>query len=110
MQRFSEYRIMWVIVFFDLPTETKKERKIYADFRKRLLKGGFSMFQFSIYVRHCASYENAIVHATRVKTHLPEKGHVVIMKITDKQFGEMEIYYGRKTMPPADTGTQLELF
>ena len=25
MDRFSEYRIMWVLVFFDLPTDTKKE-------------------------------------------------------------------------------------
>ena len=30
MDRFSEYRIMWVLVFFDLPTETKKEKKAYA--------------------------------------------------------------------------------
>ena len=35
MDRFSEYRIMWVLVFFDLPTESKRERKLYADFRKK---------------------------------------------------------------------------
>ncbi len=110
MQRFSEYRIMWVLVFFDLPTETKKERKIYADFRKRLLKDGFAMFQFSIYVRHCASSENAQVHINRVKNMLPEKGHVVIMKITDKQFGDMEIFYGKKEAAKAEAGVQLELF
>lgn len=62
MDRFSEYRVMWVLVLFDLPTETKKEKKAYADFRKNLQKDGFTMFQFSIYVRHCASSENAIVH------------------------------------------------
>ena len=38
MDRFSEYRIMWVLVFFDLPTESKRERKLYADFRKKLLQ------------------------------------------------------------------------
>lgn len=38
MDRFSEYRIMWVLVFFDLPTESKRERKLYADFRKKLCK------------------------------------------------------------------------
>lgn len=43
MDRFSEYRIMWVLVFFDLPTETKKEKKAYADFRKNLQKDGFTM-------------------------------------------------------------------
>lgn len=67
MNRFSEYRIMWVLVFFDLPTETKKERKAYADFRKKLIADGFTMFQFSIYMRHCPSAENADVHMRRVK-------------------------------------------
>ncbi len=69
MDRFSEYRIMWVLVLFDLPTETKKKkRKAYSDFRKNLQRDGFTMFQFSIYVRHCASQENAEVHIKRVKS------------------------------------------
>ena len=50
MERFSEYRIMWVLVLFDLPTDTKKNKKAYVDFRKNLQKDGFTMFQFSIYV------------------------------------------------------------
>ena len=58
---------MWVLVFFDLPTETKKERKAAAKFRKDLLCDGFTMFQFSIYLRHCPSMENAEVHIKRVK-------------------------------------------
>ena len=73
MDRFSEYRIMWVLVFFDLPTESKRERKLYADFRKKLLQDGFTMFQFSIYVRHCPSRENADVHIRRVKLSLGRK-------------------------------------
>ena len=89
--RFSEYRIMWVLVFFDLPTETKKERKAAAKFRKDLLVDGFTMFQFSIYLRHCPSAENADVHIKRVKRILPEFGKVGIMRITDKQFGDMDI-------------------
>jgi len=109
-ERLNAYRIMWVLVFFDLPTETKKDRKIYADFRKKLLADGFSMFQFSIYLRHCASMENAGVHIKRVKKSLPEKGHVGIMTITDKQFGMMEIYYGKTISPPANIPQQLELF
>ena len=53
--RINEYRIMWLLVFFDLPTDTKKDRKAYATFRKQLISDGFTMFQFSIYVRHCPS-------------------------------------------------------
>ena len=41
---------MWVLVFFDLPTDTKKERKSATDFRKKLIADGFIMFQFSIYI------------------------------------------------------------
>lgn len=101
---------MWVLVFFDLPTETKKDRKVYADFRKKLLDDGFTMFQFSIYLRHCASVENAEVHIKRLKRNLPEKGHVGIMTITDKQFGMMQIFYGQKPAEPVHIPQQLELF
>lgn len=108
--RLNAYRIMWVLVFFDLPTETPKERKIYARFRKDIMKDGFQMFQFSIYLRHCASAENAEVHIKRVKSILPEKGHVGIMTITDKQFGMMEIFRGKEAAEPVDVPQQLELF
>ena len=87
MERFSEYRIMWILVFFDLPTDTKKERKAAAKFRKNLLEDGFIMFQFSIYTRNCPSAENAQTHISRVKGFLPEYGQVGILSITDKQFG-----------------------
>lgn len=102
MDRLSEYRIMWVLVLFDLPTETKRDRKAYSLFRKRLLADGFSQFQFSIYMRHCSSRENADVHIKRVKSILPEFGEVGILCITDKQFGSMELFVGRKNkqMPP----------
>ncbi len=101
---------MWVLVFFDLPTDTRKDRKIAADFRKKLLKDGFGMFQFSIYLRFCASRENAEVHITRIKKNLPPKGHVGILHITDRQFGMMEIYYGTKPKPTEPPSQQLEIF
>ncbi len=108
--RLNQYRIMWVLVLFDLPTETKKDRKVYVDFRKNLQKDGFMMFQFSIYLRHCMSMENANVHINRVKKFLPEKGHVGIMCITDKQFGMMELFYGKSAKAKKREGQQLELF
>jgi CRISPR-associated protein Cas2 len=108
--RLNEYRIMWILVLFDLPTETAEERKIYSKFRKRIMKDGFSMFQFSIYLRHCASRENADTHINRVKRILPERGHIGILTITDKQFGDMEIYYGTRKEAPPEIGGQLEMF
>lgn len=111
LTRFSEYRIMWILVFFDLPTETKKDKKAYADFRKNLQRDGFNMFQFSIYVRHCASRENMEVHVKRVRSFLPEFGKVGILTITDKQFGDMEVFYGKRAKAEKQpVAIQLELF
>lgn len=101
---------MWLFVFFDLPTEKKQERKAAARFRKILLKDGFTMFQFSIYLRHCASRENATVHVNRIKRELPSKGKIGILTITDKQFGMMEMYNGKKATETDIPAQQLELF
>ena len=108
--RFSEYRAMWILVFFDLPTETKKEKKAYTDFRNNLQRDGFTMFQFSIYMRHCASKENMEVHIKRVRSFLPQYGKIGILSITDKQFGDMELFYGKQYVKPHAQGQQLELF
>ncbi len=108
--RLNQYRILWVFVFFDLPTETKKDRREYTLFRKRLIKDGFTMLQYSIYVRHCNSRENAEVHIKRVKSFLPEKGEVIIFTLTDKQFGMMEFFRSATEAKRPKTPQQLELF
>lgn len=108
--RLNEYRILWVLVLFDLPTETKKERQVASRFRKDIMNDGFAMFQFSIYLRHCSSRENADVHIKRVKKALPAKGHIGIITITDKQFGMMELFYGKEEKALPSTPQQLELF
>ena len=91
----SGYRAVWIFTMFDLPTATKKARKDYTYFRKNLLKDGFSMLQYSVYVRHCASEENAEVHNKRIKKKLPPDGEVRLITITDKQFGRMETFWGK---------------
>ncbi|MFO0453501.1 MAG: CRISPR-associated endonuclease Cas2 [Pseudomonadota bacterium] len=109
-ERLNAYRIMWIMVLFDLPTETKKDRKNYADFRKKMQKDGFTMFQFSAYLRHCASRENMEVHVKRIKTNLPPRGHVGILTVTDKQFGMMQVFYGGMKKEKAPVPQQLEMF
>ncbi|MDD3004896.1 CRISPR-associated endonuclease Cas2 [Flavobacterium sp.] len=104
------YRIMWLFVFFDLPTETKKDRKNASLFRTSLLKDGFSMMQFSVYVRHCASSESADVHEKRINKLLPPLGKVSVLRITDKQFGNIQNFWGKAEVPKAPQPTQLELF
>lgn len=101
---------MWLFVFFDLPVTTKKERKLANGFRKMLEKDGFAMMQFSVYTRHCASRESSDVHIKRVKQKIPEKGHVSIMMITDKQYGDIFNFWGKKCKALPETPRQLELF
>lgn len=110
LDRLNQYRVMWLLVFFDLPTETKKDRKQAGLFRKRLIKNGFHMFQFSIYARHCASRENASVHIKRVKSFLPPSGEVGILQITDKQFGMMELFRAKTEAEKPQVNQQLEMF
>lgn len=101
---------MWVFVFFDLPTETKKDRSNYRKFVDVLEKDGFVRFQYSIFIRHCPSMDNAQVHIKRTKINLPPKGHVCIMHITDRQFGMMEIFNARKKEKAPVENQQLAFF
>lgn len=108
--RINAYRIMWLFVFFDLPTNTKGERKAASQFRKKLLKDGFTMMQYSVYMRHCASRESMNVHVRRVKTFVPSEGQVSIMSITDKQYGNIVNFWGHKTQALPPPKAQLEMF
>lgn len=104
------YRRMWIVVMFDLPTETKRARKNYSEFRKSLLKDGFFMVQFSVYLRHCASRENADVHLARVERNLPPDGEVRVLTITDKQFELMRVFLGKTRKQPEQPPSQMQLF
>jgi len=110
MNAINKYRAMWMMVLFDLPTQTEQDRKTYTRFRKGLLKDGFNMMQYSVYTRHCASRENAEVHIKRVKSMLPGKGLVSIITITDKQFGDVKHYWGKKRKKSPPEPKQLEMF
>ena len=101
---------MWVLAMFDLPTDTKKARKDYTQFRKFLLDDGFTRLQYSVYARHCASKENSEVHVERIKRNLPPDGEVRVIVFTDKQFERMMIFWGRKRKSPESAPCQLELF
>lgn len=104
------WRSMWVIAMFDLPTETPALRKAYARFRKDLIEDGFTMMQYSVYTRHCASIENADVHVKRMGDRVPAEGEVRFLTITDKQFGRIQVRVGKKRRKPEQVPTQLEFF
>ena len=108
--RINAYHVMWLFVFFDLPVLTKLQRKQATQFRKALEKDGFTMMQFSVYVRHCPSKENMEVHVKRVRMALPSTGQVSILSVTDKQYSEIRNYLGTVEKAKPDIPQQLELF
>ena len=108
--RINAYHVMWLFVFFDLPVMTKKERKDATQFRKSLEKDGFSMMQFSVYVRHCPSKEKMDVHIRSVQFAIPASGMVSILSVTDKQFSGIKNFYGKVEKAKLISPQQLELF
>ncbi len=101
---------MWVVVMFDLPMDTPPARRAYARFRKKLLEDGFVRMQYSVYLRHCASRENADVHIQRVEASVPDDGEFRALTITDKQYERMHVFWGKRRKPPENPPRQLELF
>lgn len=108
--RLNAYHIMWIFIMFDLPTVTKKDKKVAARFRKDLERDGFIMHQFSVYARYCGSLESARVHIKRVKSFLPVQGSVSILMVTDKQYSEIINYTGGAEEKMRHIPVQLVLF
>ena len=65
---------MWLFAMFDLPVTTAKARKRYTEFRKLLLEQGFSMLQYSVYARYCASEEMAVAYRNRIRARCRRRG------------------------------------
>ncbi|MCL2587009.1 MAG: CRISPR-associated endonuclease Cas2 [Firmicutes bacterium] len=87
---------MRVFVMFDLPTGTKKERGEATRFRNALIKHGFYMLQYSVYVRLCANVDAAKASANTVHKLIPMKGAVRIMIVTERQYSSMYVLLGPK--------------
>lgn len=106
----SAYRSMWLFAMFDLPVTTKAARKRYAQFRKLLLTEGFTMLQYSVYARHLASEESGAIVRQRITLGLPDDGQVRLLPVTDRQFGKMEVFFGKKRERTEDPPAQFMLF
>ena len=94
MMKINSWRLMWVVAVFDFPTQTKLQRKYYAGFRKLLLRNGFSMMQFSVYVRNMPTIHQAQSLIKQLGPQTPPQGKCAFMLITDKQYGMTKNFYG----------------
>ncbi|WP_345969364.1 CRISPR-associated endonuclease Cas2 [Sulfurimonas sp. HSL1-6] len=106
----KDFKFMWLFVFFDLPTKTKKDRKKYTQFRTFLIKDGFVMMQFSVYARICKGDDSVETHKKRVRSKIPRKGHIRMISITDLQYSKMEVLIGEKGEEEKLEKKQLLLF
>jgi CRISPR-associated protein Cas2 len=104
------YRLMWVMVIFDLPVGTKPQRKAATRFRKFLLDQGFLMSQFSVYMRFCGGKDQAEAYTKRIQRALPTSGLVQILFFTDKQYESIISFEGRAQAPPHENPEQYAMF
>lgn len=106
----SGYRLMWVMVMFDLPVVDKEDRKSASDFRHALLNWGFEMTQFSVYMRFCTSQKQIETYCKRVESILPIGGRVNILQFTDKQYERIITFRGKNAQPTLKNPDQYALF
>ena len=91
------YHFMRLILMFDLPIVTKKQKRIYANFRKWLLQRGYLMLQYSIYVKIFANNDSLEQHKIVLKKNTPKEGQIRLITLTEKQFARMDIILGGKS-------------
>ncbi|WP_245593576.1 CRISPR-associated endonuclease Cas2 [Azospirillum halopraeferens] len=99
-----------MMVLFDLPVLTKRERKAATAFRMFLLDQGFEMSQFSVYLRHCVGREQTETLSRRIEKAVPATGKVHIVLITDKQYETIVCFDGRIRQPSRKNPEQYVLF
>lgn len=97
---------MRMICMFDLPVETEDEKRAYRMFRKNLIKEGFVMMQYSVYVRVCPNRDYANRLETRIKKIVPLEGNVRLLCITEKQYEDMKLLVGSRSTAETAIGTE----
>lgn len=106
----SGYRLMWMLVMFDLPVVSAPERAAANQFRLSLLDMGFSRAQLSVYMRFCTSHAQVQTYCQRVEAALPKGGKVNVLQLTDKQYERIISFQGRRKEPAKKTPDQFDLF
>lgn len=106
----SGYRLMWILVMFDLPTDTRRQRKAAGTFRNFLLDEGFERSQFSVYARFVNGKEAFSTRVTRIERNLPESGDVQILNFTDRQYHDIVHFSDQGRRTARENPKQLVLF
>lgn len=102
----QQYKIMRMICMFDLPVDTEEEKRAYRNFRKNLLKEGFVMIQYSIYIRICPNRDFGKRLERRIKQFVPKRGNIRLLMVTEKQYSDMTLLVGCKQLKEEAVGIE----
>lgn len=106
----GDLKLMWLMVFFDLPVKTKEQRRSATQFRNFLLNDCYMMLQNSVYSRTCRAQDAVDKHLRRALDHLPKTGSARGLQVTDKQYSRMKILLGNQMSEETKGGQQLLFF
>jgi len=101
---------VWSLVMFDLPVQTKAQRRHATKFRRLLLDLGYQRAQLSVYARFSPSVSSVIPAISSIKGDLPEGGEVRILSITDHQWATALRFSNAQGVEAAETPSQLAIF
>lgn len=97
------YKFMRLLVFFDLPMLTDKDRREYQKFHKYLVRNGFIMMQKSVYSKLVINNMTSAAVRQRIKRNLPPQGIVELLEITENQFSGIEYLVGEEQQLTIDS-------
>lgn len=97
---------MRLLCMFDLPMESGEEKRAYRNFRRDLIKEGFVMMQYSVYVRVCPNREYANRLEKRIQKFIPEEGNVRLLCVTEKQYSDMKLLVGSRSTAEEAIGVE----
>ncbi len=101
------YKFMRLMVFFDLPMQTDRDRRAYNTFHKFLLRSGFIMMQKSVYTKLVINNVTSAAVKERVRRNVPTDGIVEMLEITENQFSKIEYVTGEEQQLVIDTTDRL---
>ncbi|MBC1343936.1 CRISPR-associated endonuclease Cas2 [Listeria welshimeri] len=101
------YRYMRMLLMFDMPTDTAKERKAYRQFRRFILSEGFIMHQYSVYSKILLNGTASKAMLARLKQQNPKKGLITLLTVTKKQFARMVYLSGEQNKSIGNSDARL---
>lgn len=101
-----KYQQMRILCMFDLPVETKKQKRQYRIFRKCLIENGFTMLQYSVYYRIVQNRSAAKKYDLILRKAAPTDGEIRLINVSEKQFEDMQLIVGHRSNQESVVGAQ----